>query len=44
MFLGLNGTTIRAGEDELVALVMGVAGGTRSKAEVAVFLSARVSA
>ena len=37
-FLRLNGLRIRATDDELVDLVMGVAGGRRSKADVAVFL------
>lgn len=37
-FLRLSGTRIEATDDELVALVLGVAGGTTSKAEIAVFL------
>jgi death-on-curing protein len=40
-FLRLNGIRIRATDDELVDLVVGVAEGTRSKADVAVFLGAR---
>ena len=39
VFLRLNGVAVRARDDELVDLVMGVAGGTESKADVAVFLS-----
>jgi death-on-curing protein len=38
VFLRLNGVPIHATNDELVDLVLGVAGGTTSKAEVAVFL------
>jgi death on curing protein len=37
-FLRLNGVTVRATDDELVNLVLGVAAGSWSKAEVAVFL------
>jgi death-on-curing protein len=37
-FLGLNDLQIEADEDALVELVLGVASGTISKAEVAVFL------
>ena len=40
-FLHLNGIRVRASDDELVDLVMGVAEGRRSKADVAVFLSDR---
>jgi death-on-curing protein len=43
VFLRLNGFEVRASDDELVDLVMGVADGSRSKAEVAVFLSAHGS-
>lgn len=39
VFLRLNGVAIRASDDELVDLVVGVAGGTTAKADVAVFLS-----
>lgn len=39
VFLRLNGVSIRATDDELVDLVVGVADGSRSKADVAVFLS-----
>jgi death-on-curing protein len=38
-FLRLNGVVVRATDDELVDLVIGVADGSRSKADVAVFLS-----
>jgi death-on-curing protein len=38
VFLRLNGIHIRATDDELVELVLGVAAGRRSKADVAVFL------
>jgi death-on-curing protein len=38
-FLRLNGAGIRATDDELVALIVGVAAGRSSKAEVAVFLA-----
>jgi death-on-curing protein len=37
-FLGLNDLELAAGEDEVVELVLGVASGRVSKAEVAVFL------
>jgi death on curing protein len=40
VFLRLNGVTVRATDDELVALVLDVITGTRSKADVAVFLRA----
>jgi death-on-curing protein len=40
VFLELNGTSTRADHGELVALVLGVATGERSKAEIAVFLRA----
>ena len=43
VFLRLNGMRIVATDDELVDLVMGVAGGTRSKADVAVFLASHAS-
>ncbi len=39
VFLRLNGTAIRASDDELVELVIGVAASTRSKSDVAVFLA-----
>jgi len=39
VFLRLNGVVVRATDDELVDLVTGVADGSRSKADVAVFLS-----
>jgi death-on-curing protein len=38
VFLRLNGVRIRATNDELVELVLGVAAGTLAKADVAVFL------
>jgi death-on-curing protein len=38
-FLGLNGLSLQASEDEIVDLVLGVASGDRTKAEVAVFLA-----
>ena len=38
VFLWINGLRIRADEDDLVELVLGVASGSRSKADVAVFL------
>lgn len=41
VFLKLNDVEIRAGEDELTDLVVGVAAGRVGKAEVAVFLQAR---
>jgi len=37
-FLRLNGVRVHAGDDDLVDIVMGVAEGRRSKADVAVFL------
>ena len=41
VFLGLNGLSLQAGEDELVELVLGVAEGRVGKAEVAVFAKGR---
>ena len=41
VFLRLNGVRIRASDDDLVDLVMGVAEGKRSKADVAVLLRER---
>lgn len=38
-FLGLNGLRLTASEDDVVGLVLGVASGQVSKAEVAVFLA-----
>jgi death-on-curing protein len=38
VFLGLNGLSVEAGEDELTDLVLGVAAGRVSKAQAAVFL------
>ena len=38
VFLGLNGVHVRATDDELVALLEGVAGGPLTKADIAVFL------
>jgi death on curing protein len=43
MFLFLNDLSLDCDEDELVELTMGVAKGERTKAEVAVFLAARVA-
>jgi death on curing protein len=40
-FLRLNGIRVIAGDDDLVDLVIGVAEGRRSKADVAVFLHER---
>ena len=40
-FLRLNGTRVRATDDDLVDIVVGVAEGRRSKADVAVFLRER---
>jgi death-on-curing protein len=40
-FLRLNGIRVRATDDDLVDIVMGVAEGRRSKADVAVFLRER---
>lgn len=37
-FLRLNGMRVRASDDDLVDLILGVAEGRRSKADVAVFL------
>ncbi len=39
VFLRLNGFRIVATDDDLVDLVMGAASGTRSKADIAVFLA-----
>lgn len=39
VFLRLNGVAVRASDDELVDIVIGVADGTKSKADVSVFLS-----
>lgn len=44
VFLRLNGLAIAATDDELVALVLGVVDGSRSKADVAVFLAAHAGA
>jgi death-on-curing protein len=41
-FLGLNDLWLEADEDELVALVVGVAEGSAGKAEVAVFVARHV--
>jgi len=41
VFLRLNGLTVRANDDDLVDLVVGVAEGRQSKPDVAVFLSSR---
>jgi death-on-curing protein len=38
-FLRLNGLRLVAGEDELVDLILGIATGTVSKAEVSVFIA-----
>ena len=43
-FLGLNDLVLDAGEEELTDLVLGVARGERSKAEIAVFLQRRCGA
>lgn len=43
VFLRLNGVAIRASDDDLVDLVLGVISGTRSKSDVAVFLADRSS-
>jgi death on curing protein len=43
MFVYLNDHDIACDEDELVELTLGVASGTTTKAEVAVFLAARVT-
>ena len=37
-FLALNGVHIEASDDELVDLIVGIAAGQRTKADVAVFL------
>lgn len=42
VFLAMNGHRIDAGEDELVELMLGVADGRMSKAEVAVFFANRM--
>jgi death-on-curing protein len=42
MFVYLNDRDLACDEDELVALTLGVATGTTTKAEVAVFLAARI--
>jgi death-on-curing protein len=41
VFLRLNGIRVRATDDDLVGMVVGVAEGRRSKADVAVFLRDR---
>ena len=41
-FLRLNGCRLKAGEDELVLLVVGIADGTVSKAETAVFIESHI--
>jgi len=43
-FLRLNAVRVRASDDDLVDLVLGVASGDRSKADVAVFLHKRTVA
>jgi death on curing protein len=43
VFLRLNGVRVRATDDELVDLVVGVIEGRRSKADVAVFFRERSS-
>ena len=43
MFVYLNDRDISCDEDELVELTLGVVTGTTTKAEVAVFLAARIS-
>ena len=43
MFVYLNDRDLACDEDELVALTLGVATGKTTKAEVAVFLAARIS-
>ncbi|MGH7324023.1 MAG: type II toxin-antitoxin system death-on-curing family toxin [Candidatus Rokuibacteriota bacterium] len=40
-FLGLNGLRLRADADELTGVVVGVAAGKITKAEIAVFLKSR---
>jgi len=44
VFLRLNGIRVRATDDDLVDIVMGVAAGRRSKADVAVFFRQRSKA
>ena len=44
VFLRLNGIRVRATDDDLVDIVMGVAEGRRSKADVAVFFRQRSKA
>ena len=43
MFVYLNDHDLECDEDELVDLTLGVATGTTTKAEVAVFLAARIT-
>jgi death-on-curing protein len=43
MFLYMNGLVLECEEDEIVELTLGVAAGRITKAEVAVFLAARVA-
>jgi death on curing protein len=43
VFLRLNDIAIDASDDDLVSLVLGVAGGATSKADVAVFLARHVA-
>jgi death-on-curing protein len=43
MFVYLNDHDVECDEDELVELIVGVASGTTTKADVAVFLAARIS-
>ena len=43
MFVYLNDRELACDEDELVELTLGVATGTKTKAEIAVFLAARVT-
>lgn len=43
MFVYLNDRDLACDEDDLVALTLGVATGRTTKAEVAVFLAARIS-
>ena len=43
MFVYLNDHDLQCDEDELVELTLGVAKGTTTKAEVAVFLAARIT-
>jgi hypothetical protein len=38
IFLGLNGRSLEAGDDELTGLVLGVAAGKASKAQTGVFI------